>query len=48
MDAKTDAMGPVLRAATREAGCRGAALFAGIAAGTYRDLDETPAATLAD
>jgi sugar (pentulose or hexulose) kinase len=48
MDAKTDAMGPVLRAATDEAGCRGAALFAGIAAGTYRDLDETPAATLAD
>jgi sugar (pentulose or hexulose) kinase len=48
MDAKTDAVGRVLRAATREAGCRGAALFAGIAAGIYPDLDETPAATLAD
>lgn len=40
--AKTTAFGHYRRTTTPEAGCRGAALLAGIAAGVYRDLDDTP------
>ncbi|WP_344068076.1 FGGY-family carbohydrate kinase [Nostocoides vanveenii] len=43
MAAKTDAFGDFRRATVPEAGCRGAALFAGVAAGLYTDLDAAPA-----
>lgn len=44
MAAKTELLGPHRLAATAEAGCRGAALFAGLAAGTYPTLDAAPTA----
>lgn len=45
MAAKAEAVGSVRRVTTQEAGCRGAAVFAGIAAGTYAGLDDAPSAT---
>lgn len=48
MAAKTRTVGPSLRPAVTEAGCRGAALFAGIAAGIYGGLDDAPAAAVSE
>ena len=42
--AKATLFGPHRLATMPEAGCRGAALLAGIAAGSYRDLEHAPAA----
>ncbi len=44
MSAKAASVGPVRRATTAEAGCRGAALLAGLADGTYADLPDLPTA----
>lgn len=43
MAAKEAAFGTFRRASVPEAGCRGAALLAGVAAGIYPDLDSAPA-----
>lgn len=46
--AKSETAGPLHRATTTEAGCRGAALFAGLAAGVYSTVTDMPtAATIA-
>lgn len=47
MAAKAEVMGPVLRATTKEAGCRGAALFAGQAVGLYAGFTDLPTAATA-
>lgn len=45
MAAKAATVGPAQRVTTPEAGCRGAAVLAGVAAGVYADLDEAPVAS---
>lgn len=47
MAAKSETVGPIRRATTQEAGCRGAALLAGLAAGLYSDFDDLPTAATA-
>lgn len=44
MAAKSEAVGSVRRATTKEAGCRGAALLAGLAAGLYSGFTDMPTA----
>ncbi len=45
LEVKRRAFGPVLRSTVAEAGARGAALLAGVAAGVYRDTAEAVSAT---
>lgn len=47
MEAKTRAFGPLRLASTTEAGARGAAILAGVAAGVYASLDEASGRTCA-
>lgn len=44
LEAKRRLVGPFEQVATSEAGCRGAALFAGVASGVYAGLEDTPPA----
>lgn len=44
LEAKRRLVGPFEQVATSEAGCRGSALLAGVAAGVYADLEDTPPA----
>jgi glycerol kinase len=45
LEVKRRAFGPVLHSTVAEAGARGAALLAGVAAGVYRDTAEAVSAT---
>ncbi|MDX6235873.1 MAG: hypothetical protein QOG10_688 [Kribbellaceae bacterium] len=47
MHIKRDMLGPLERSEVSEAGCRGAALLAGLAAGVYETTDQFPAPRLA-